>query len=49
MTGLELKETCDKIIQLLEQVWNIIKKEELENTQEVLDFLDKLNEYSIRN
>lgn len=49
MTGLELKETCDEIILLLEQVWNIIEKEELENTQEVLDFLDKLNEYSIRN
>ena len=44
-----LKETCNQAILLLEEIWKVIEKENLENTQEVLDFLDKLNEYSIRN
>lgn len=49
MSGQEFKESCDIALELLEQIWKVIEIEELQNTQTVLDFLDKLNEYSIRN
>lgn len=45
----EFKQACDKSIELLEAIWKEIELNKLENAQITLDWLDKINEISIRN
>lgn len=45
----EIYHMCQASINMLNTLWRIIKKEELYNEQFVLDWLDKVNEISIRN
>jgi hypothetical protein len=45
----EILNLCDISVQLLNGIWNIIKKENMENEQIILDWLDKINEISVRN
>ena len=40
---------CSASIHVLEEIWKMIEKEKLQQEQFVLDWLDKLNEISIRN
>lgn len=40
---------CQASISMLEKVWEMIKKAEMQNEQFVLDWLDKINEISVRN
>lgn len=39
----------NKSLKDLNEIWNMIKDNNLENSQEVLDWLDNLNEISVRN
>ncbi len=39
----------NKSLKDLNEIWNMIKDYKLENSQEVLDWLDNLNEISVRN
>lgn len=45
----ELYTLCRVSIMALEQTWRLIQKAEMQNEQFVLDWLDKINEISIRN
>lgn len=38
----------DTVIYLANKVWDIIEENELQDTQEVLNYLDELNEISVR-
>lgn len=40
---------CGASIHLLEEIWKMIEKAEMQNEQFVLDWLDKINEISVRN
>lgn len=40
---------CDSSIHMINEIWRMIEKKEMYNEQFVLDWLDKLNEISIRN
>lgn len=40
---------CRASIHILEEIWTMIEKEEMYNEQFVLDWLDKINEISVRN
>lgn len=42
------KVLMDTVIYLANKVWDIIEENELQNEQDVIDFLDELNEISIR-
>lgn len=44
-----LYNTCQATINVLEEVWRMIEKAGMKDEQFVLDWLDKLNEISIRN
>lgn len=44
-----LKRLLNKSIKQTEKVWRCIKRNKLEHRQEVLEWLDKLNEISVRN
>lgn len=43
-----LELTCNMLIQNIEEVLNYIEEHNLTNSQEFLDFLDQLNEISVR-
>lgn len=45
----QLYHLCNASIHMLNELWRMIEKEEMYNEQFVLDWLDKLNEISIRN
>lgn len=40
---------CQMSIQMLNELWNQIEKAEMTNEQFCLDWLDKINEISVRN
>ena len=40
---------CRASIHILEEIWKMIEKEKMQNEQFILDWLDELNEISIRN
>lgn len=40
---------CQASILMLEELWETIKEAKMQNEQFVLNFLDKLNEISVRN
>ena len=44
-----IEDLCAASINELEALWKIILENGLQNEQYVLDFLDKLNEISVRN
>lgn len=44
-----LQKRLDSSIKELEDIWSYISSEDLQDSQEVLDWLDKINEISIRN
>lgn len=44
----QTKVLMDTVLYLANKVWDIIEENELQNEQEVLDYLDELNEISIR-
>ena len=44
-----LEDLMDESIKLLDEIWTYIKENDLENNQKVLDWLDTINEISIRN
>ena len=45
----KLYNMCQASIHVLEEVWKMIEKTDMKNEQFVLDWLDKINEISIRN
>lgn len=45
----ELYRMCKASVQLLNELWKMVEKQEMQNEQFVLDWLDKINEISIRN
>lgn len=45
----ELYHLCNASIHMLNELWRMIEKEEMYNEQFVLDWLDKINEISVRN
>lgn len=45
----KLYKYCRASISVLEEVWKMIEEAEMQNEQFVLDWLDKINEISIRN
>lgn len=45
----ELYVMCQASIQLLERLWKMIENEKMQNEQFTLDWLDKINEISVRN
>lgn len=45
----EFEETCNESIRLLEEIWKVIETKEIKNTQFVINWLDKINELSVRN
>lgn len=45
----ELYRMCRASVQLLDELWKMVEKQEMQNEQFVLDWLDKINEISIRN
>lgn len=44
-----IKELTSSSLQMIKSTYNLIKLYKLENSQMVLDWLDKLNEYSVKN
>lgn len=40
---------CQASVHLLNELWRMIEKAEMTNEQFVLDWLDKINEISVRN
>lgn len=38
----------DTVLYLANKIWDIVDEENLQDSQEVIDFLDNLNEISIR-
>lgn len=44
----QTKVLMDTVIYLANKVWDIIEENELQDEQEVLNYLDELNEISIR-
>lgn len=44
-----LEDLMDESVKLLDEIWTYIKENDLENNQKVLDWLDTINEISIRN
>ena len=44
-----LEDLMDESVKLLDQIWTYIKENDLHNNQKVLDWLDTINEISIRN
>lgn len=40
---------CQMSVQMLNELWNQIEKAEMTNEQFCLDWLDKINEISVRN
>lgn len=44
-----MNEKLNQSILLLNEIWKEIKDEGIENSQEVLDWLDSINEISVRN
>lgn len=44
-----LEDLMDESVKLLDEIWTYIKENDLENNQKVLDWLDIINEISIRN
>lgn len=44
-----LEDLMDESVKLLDEIWTYIKENNLENNQKVLDWLDTINEISIRN
>ncbi len=44
----QTKILMDTVLYLANKVWDIIEENELQNEQGVIDFLDSLNEISIR-
>ncbi len=40
---------CRASIHVLEEIWTMIEKAEMQNEQFVLDWLDSINDISIRN
>lgn len=45
----KLYNMCRASIHVLEEIWTMIEKAEMTNEQFVLDWLDKINEISVRN
>lgn len=45
----KLYNMCQASIHVLEEVWKMIKKADMKDEQFILDWLDKINEISIRN
>lgn len=45
----EVFHLCNASIKMLNELWRVIEKEEMYNEQFVLDWLDKINEISVRN
>lgn len=45
----KLYNMCQTSIHVLEEVWKMIEKAEMKNEQFVLNWLDKINEISVRN
>lgn len=45
----QLYHLCNASIHMLNELWRMIEKEEMSNEQFVLDWLDAINEISIRN
>lgn len=48
LTNIKVEEMCNMTISLVEEMINIIKEENLQDEQFALDFLDKLNELSVK-
>lgn len=44
-----LEDLMDESVKLLDEIWTYIKENDLENNQKVLNWLDTINEISIRN
>ena len=44
-----LEDLMDESVKLLDEIWTYIKENNLENNQKVLNWLDTINEISIRN
>ena len=44
-----LEDLMDESVKLLDEIWTYIKENDFENNQKVLDWLDTINEISIRN
>lgn len=44
-----LEDLMDESVKLLDEIWTYIKENNLENDQTVLNWLDTINEISIRN
>lgn len=44
----QTKVLMDTVIYLANKVWDIIEENELQDEQEVLNYLDELNEISVR-
>lgn len=44
-----LKEQMNKSIEMLNEIWDYITEHGLANSQDCLNWLDKINEISIRN
>lgn len=49
MIDKDLQKRIDSSINELEDIWSYIVSKDLQDSQEVLNFLDYLNSYSIRN
>ena len=45
----KLSNLCKSSIYFLEELWKMIEKEKMQNEQFVLDWLDSINNISIRN
>lgn len=45
----KLYNMCRASIHVLEEIWTMIEKTEMQNEQFVLDWLDSINDISIRN
>lgn len=45
----KLYNMCQASINILEEIWTMIEKAGMQHEQLVLDWLDKINEISIRN
>ena len=45
----KLYNMCQASVYMLNELWKMIEKAEMQNEQFVLDWLDKINEISIRN
>lgn len=45
---IKVEDMCNMTLSLVEEITNIIKEENLQDEQFVLDFLDKLNELSVK-